>query len=83
MKFPQAAKTSLPAGLALTALISSPLAIAEYEISTRVNIVGSSGKPTNDVLGVGISLHQRLDDDWYIGYNLDHSAKFDFERPYD
>ena len=56
-------------------------AAGEYELTPRLNIVGSSGKPTNDVLGIGIALHRRLSDEWYLGINLDHSPEFDFEEP--
>jgi len=56
---------------------------ADYELTARLNLVGSSGKPTNDILGYGLTLHRRLDDDWYLGVNLDYSPKFDFERPAD
>jgi len=52
-----------------------------YELSGRLNIIGGSGKPTNDVLGYGLSLHRRLNQDWYLGINLEHSPEFDFERP--
>ncbi len=54
---------------------------ADYELTSRLNIVGSSGKPTNDILGFGFTLHRRLNDDWHVGFNLDYSPEFDFERP--
>jgi len=53
----------------------------QYELTGRLNLVGSSGKPTNDVLGYGIAIHRRINDDWYLGINFDHSPEFDFERP--
>ena len=56
-------------------------ASGEYEISGRLNIVGSYGTPTNDVLGYGFSVHRRLNDDWFLGVNLEHSPEFDFEIP--
>jgi len=52
----------------------------EFEISPRLNIVGSSGKPTNDVLGYGVTIHRKMNDEWYMGISLDHSPSFDFER---
>ena len=54
---------------------------SQYELTTRLNIVGSTGKPTNDILGFGIALHRKLSDEWYLGINLDHSPEFDFEEP--
>lgn len=54
-----------------------------YELSFRGNIVGSHGKPTNDVLGVGLTVYRKLSEDWYLGINLDHSPEFDFETPGD
>lgn len=54
-----------------------------YELNFRGNIVGSHGKPTNDVLGVGLTVYRKLSDEWYLGINLDHSPEFDFETPGD
>lgn len=79
-------KLNLVRRLALLILVStSPLATgaghAEYDLTARVNIVGSSGKPTNDILGYGVTLQRKLDNGWYLGLNLDYSPRFDFERP--
>lgn len=49
-------------------------------LTPRFNIVGSSGKPTNDVLGLGLIGHYKYSDKWYLGVALDHSPEFDFER---
>jgi len=46
----------------------------------RLNIVGSSGKPTNDVLGFGLVGHYQYSKEWFLGIALDHSPEFDFER---
>lgn len=67
--------------LSLTPLSLSAESTNPYEITARFNIIGSSGRPTNDVLGFGFTLHRKLSDDWYLGFNLDHSPEFDFERP--
>jgi len=68
--------------LFLLLLLYSPLGVAaDLELSAHLNLVGSSGKPTNDVLGVGVVLHQKISEGWYLGYGLDYSSKFDFERP--
>jgi hypothetical protein len=52
-----------------------------YELSGRVNIVGANGTPSNDILGIGIVLHRRLSDEWYLGFGLDNATEFDVERP--
>ncbi len=65
----------------LAATGASGGAESRYELSGRLNIIGGSGKPTNDVLGYGLLLHRRLNQDWYLGINLEHSPEFDFERP--
>ncbi len=52
-----------------------------YEISGRLNIVGASGKPSNDILGFGVILHRKLTDEWYLGVSLENATDFDVERP--
>jgi opacity protein-like surface antigen len=79
----QKLKLSLVWILALLSLNLHADELNPYELSFRANIIGSHGKPTNDVLGIGISAHRKLSDDWFLGINLDHSASFDFERPGD
>ena len=54
-----------------------------YELTTRLNLVGGTGKPTNDILGFGFILHRKLSDDWYLGLALDYSDQFDIETPND
>ncbi|MBT8434463.1 MAG: hypothetical protein KJN95_07365 [Gammaproteobacteria bacterium] len=62
-----------------------PLVQAEtdgmYELSGRLNIVGASGRPSNDILGFGVVLHRKLSDEWYLGFGLDNATDFDVERP--
>lgn len=53
----------------------------QYELSGHLNIVGASGKPSNDILGFGVIAHRKLSDDWYLGFGLEHSPEFDVERP--
>lgn len=53
------------------------------EIGLRFNIVGATGKPTNDILGTGIYYRRGLNDRWILGFALDHSPEFDVERPYE
>lgn len=45
------------------------------------NIVGSSGKPSNDVLGIGLIGSYKLKDKWFVDLELIHSEA-DFERPW-
>ncbi len=56
---------------------------AQYELSARANIVGGNGTPSNDILGIGIILHRKLSDDWYLGFGLDIAPEFDVETPND
>ena len=49
------------------------------EITPRLNLVAGNGKPANDIPGIGVAFHRRLANGWYLGFNLDHSSKFDFE----
>lgn len=45
------------------------------------NIVGTSGKPSNDVLGIGIIGSYQLKDSWFVDVELIQSEA-DFERPW-
>ena len=49
-------------------------------ITPRLNLVGSSGKPTNDILGFGLIGHYQYSKEWYLGVAIDHSPEFDFEK---
>lgn len=51
------------------------------ELAPRLNIVGGSGRPTNDILGFGVGLQRRLNNGWHLGLNIDYSPEFDFEEP--
>ena len=82
-RFNRALKIWLVGSLALSSQTLYADNSGQYEISFRGNIVGGSGKPTNDVLGVGLSVHRKLSEDWFLGINLDHSPEFDFETPGD
>lgn len=68
-----AALLPLPAGPALAA--DGP-----FDLGGRANIVGGSGKPANDILGLGLFGHYRFNDRWSAGFALDHSPEFDVER---
>jgi len=76
----------LPRFYLVLILAISPLSLraeaeAQYELSGRVNIVGATGEPTNDMLGIGVTLHRKLSDAWYLGFGLDLAPEFDFETP--
>lgn len=53
----------------------------QYEVSGHLNIVGASGKPSNDILGLGVIVHRKLSDEWYLGVSLENATDFDVERP--
>lgn len=63
---------------------AGPAAAAErdprFDLGLRANIVGGTGKPSNDILGFGLIGHYRLGGRWAVGFGIDHSAKFDVER---
>lgn len=71
--------------LTLALVVCAPGLQAEtdglYELSARLNIVGASGKPSNDILGFGVILHRKLSDEWYLGVSLENATDFDVERP--
>lgn len=72
--------------LQLFVLIIAPMTLAaaddsRYELSGRLNLVGATGQPSNDILGYGLMLHRQLNDDWYLGISIEHSPEFDVERP--
>jgi opacity protein-like surface antigen len=73
-------------GLVILSLAAMPQGLqaagdSPYELTTRLNLVGGNGEPSNDILGFGFILQRKLTDDWYLGFALDHSNKFDIERP--
>lgn len=71
--------------LVCTFLINAPQLQAEtdgmYELSGRLNIVGASGRPSNDILGFGVIVHRKLSDEWFLGVSLENATDFDVERP--
>ncbi len=72
---------SLTLGFLLS--LSNTLIAGEHnqmELAGRLNIVGSDGTPTNDMLGYGLVGHYKLSNDWYVGFTLDYSPNFDFEN---
>ena len=70
----------------LFVLAIAPMTLAaaddsRYELSGRLNLMGATGDPMNDILGYGFMLHRQLSDDWYLGFSVEHSSEFDAERP--
>lgn len=51
-----------------------------FDLGLRANIVGGTGRPSNDILGGGLIGHWLLGGRWAVGLGIDHSAKFDVER---
>lgn len=83
MKQQQSRSTLCALGMTLILTpVGSPAASSgEYELSGRLNIVGASGKPSNDIPGFGFILHRKLSDDWYLGFSFENATDFDVERP--
>ena len=75
------ARISLLSMFALAALDARADTDGLYEFSPHLNIVGASGKPSNDILGLGFILHRKLTDEWYLGVSLENATDFDVERP--
>lgn len=82
-------KAAVPAAAVLLGvglhLVAAGLAAADggnprFDIGLRANIVGGTGKPSNDILGAGLIGRYRLGGRWAVGFGIDHSAKFDVER---
>lgn len=74
---------ALISSLALALLIfSTPSLAAEgkFDLGVRFDLGLGSGKPSNDIIGYSLFGHYRLNDHWNIGFAIDHSPEFDFER---
>ncbi len=71
----------LACGLAMAAPHVQAETDGNYEVSGHLNIVGASGKPSNDILGFGVVVHRKLSDDWYLGFSFENATDFDVERP--
>lgn len=53
---------------------------SRFDLGLRLNLLGGSGDPTNDVLGGGLFGHYELNERWSLGFSLDYSDEFDIER---
>ena len=70
--------------IAAVLLIGNPLVLladshSVYEFTPRLNIVAGDGEPSNDIPGIGLAIHRKISNEWYLGINIDHSPLFDFE----
>lgn len=70
--------------IAIIMLIGNPLLLladshSDYEFTPRLNIVAGDGEPSNDIPGIGLAIHRKISNEWYLGINIDHSPLFDFE----
>jgi hypothetical protein len=70
------------AGLALLPSFDPPV-VAEERLSLglRGNILGGTGVPANDTLGVGLFARYRLSERWLVGFGVDVASGFDVEEP--
>ena len=72
-----------PIALTVTALaIAVPIRAEDgrFDLGVRGNIVGGSGKPSNDILGIGVFGRYWFGERWSVAFALDHSPGFDVER---
>ena len=72
--------------LALGIALAAPPAIGQeprFDLGLRLDVVAADGVPANDIPAVGLFGHRRLSERWWIGLAVDHSPKFDVERPYE
>lgn len=68
--------------MALTGAAGLCSADGGREVGLRANVVLAKGEPSNDIPGFGIISRHRLNDEWWLGFDLNVSNKFDFERPW-
>lgn len=73
------------ASIVVLALAAPPAAAQEprFDLGLRLDVVAASGVPANDIPAVGVFGHYRLSDRWRLAVGVDHSPKFDVERPYE
>ena len=67
--------------LSILALATPSLAAdGKFDLGFRTDLGLGSGKPSNDIIGFSLFGHYRLNDLWGVGFAIDHSPEFDFER---
>lgn len=68
------------------AVLAAPPAAAQeprFDLGLRLDVVAASGVPANDIPAAGVFGHYRSSDRWRLALAVDHSPKFDVERPYE
>lgn len=72
------------AGVTLNLSVAGFAAAAEpgrrFDLGLRVDIVGGTGKPSNDIPAAGLAGRYHLCDRWAVRLGVDHSPEFDVER---
>lgn len=58
----------------------APAGDGPFDLGLRADIGTGDGEPTNDVIGYSLFGHYRLNERWSVGFAVDHSPEFDFER---
>ena len=53
----------------------------KFEIGPRFSILTAGGEPANDIPQIGAFLRYKLNDRWWLGFGVENSDEFDFERP--
>ena len=56
---------------------------SRFEGGLRLDVLVADGEPANDIPTAGVFGRYRLNDRWRLGLAVDHSPKFDVERPYE
>lgn len=73
-----AAAAAAIASLALAAPLTAQ--DGKLDLGLRTDLGVGNGEPTNDIIGYGLFGHYRLTERWTLGFAVDHSPEFDFER---
>ena len=72
----------IPALVAATLAVPMPSMAEEgkFDLGVRFDIGLGSGEPANDIIGYGLFGHYKLNERWNVGFAVDYSPEFDFER---
>ena len=82
MKTVRSSRAWIPAMLIVVWSHAAP-GLAEdgrFDLGFRTDIGLGTGHPSNDIPGYSLFGHYGLNERWNIGFGLDHSPAFDFER---
>ncbi len=78
---PSVSTSALAVALFAAALAAPTIAEEKkFDLGLRGNIGLGNGVPTNDIIGYGLFGHYRFNERWSIGFAVDYSPEFDFER---